>query len=72
MTKRNGVKTIEIPQDVVDSMIEASEKWEEFRDELEDFILSRDARFIRKMKKARKENVQGKTRSLTELKRELV
>ena len=71
MAKRNGVKTIEVPQDVVNSMIEASEKWEEFRDGLEDFILSRDVRFIKKMRKARKENIQGKTQSLTELKREL-
>lgn len=72
MAKRNGVKTIEVPQDVVDSMIEASEKWEKFRDELEDFILSRDTGFIRKMRKAQKENVERKTRSLTALKRELV
>ena len=52
-------------------MLEAYKKWEEFRDELEDFAFSGDTPFIKKMRKARKEHVKGKTRSLAELKREL-
>jgi len=71
MSKRNNGKTIEVPKRVVDSMVEAYQKWEEFRDELEDFILSSDTGFLKKMRKAKKEDVEGKTRSITELKREL-
>lgn len=71
MATRNGAKTIEVPKRVVDSMVEAYQKWEEFRDEFEDFILSRDNAFIKKMRKARKEDRAGKTRNLAELKREL-
>ena len=39
--------------------------------ELEDFLLSLNKRFIRKMKKARKEHLRGKTRNLIKLKQEL-
>ena len=69
MAKRS--ETIEVPKRVVDSMVEAYRKWEEFRDELEDFVFSRDFAFIKKMRKARKEHMEGKTRNLAELRREL-
>jgi hypothetical protein len=69
MSKRN--ETIEVPKRVVDSMVEAYEKWEKFRDEFEDFAFSADSRFIAKMRKARKEHTAGRTRSLAALKREL-
>jgi len=71
MAKRDEAKTIEMPRRVVSSMIEAYRKWEEFRDELEGFILSADHEFIKKMRKARKEDLGGKVRSLEELKREI-
>lgn len=71
MIKRNGIKTVEVPKRVVDSMLEAYDKWEEFRDELEDFALASDPEFIKKMRKARREHVKGRTHSLAELKRKL-
>ena len=71
MAKRDEAKTIEMPKRVVASMVEAYRKWEEFRDELEGFVLSTDHEFIKKMRKARKEDLGGKARSLAELKREL-
>lgn len=71
MAKRVEGKTIEMPRRVVASMVEAYRKWEEFRDELEGFVLSTDHAFIKKMRKARKEDMGGKVRSLAELKREL-
>jgi len=52
-------------------MIEAQRKWEEFSDELEDFLLSSDKQFIKKMEKARKEHLKGKIRDLQGLKQEL-
>ena len=60
-----------MPERVVDSMVEAYLKWEEFRDEFEGFVFSCDHEFIKKMRKARKEDLGGKVRSLAELKREL-
>ena len=70
MAKRDEVETIEIPRRIVASMVDAYQKWEEFRDELEGFVLSTDQEFIKKMRKARREDVGGKVRSLAELKRE--
>ena len=71
MSKRNEAKTIEVPKRVVDSMVEAYEKWEDFRGEFEDFVFASDPAFVKKMRKARKEDTAGKSRSLAELKREL-
>ena len=69
MTKRS--ETIEVPKRVVDSMVEAYRKWEEFRNEFEDFTFSTSSEFIKKMRKARKEHLKGQTRSFVELKHEL-
>jgi hypothetical protein len=52
-------------------LIETQKNWERVSNELEDFLLSLDKRFIRKMKKARKEHLKGKTRDLMKLKQEL-
>jgi hypothetical protein len=60
-TKTN---TITLPKKLFDSLIEAQKNWEKVSNELEDFLLSLDKRFIRKMKKARKEHLKGKTRDL--------
>jgi len=67
----NRLKTISLPKKLFNSMIEAQRKWKEFSDELEDFLLSSDRRFIKKMEKARKEHLKGKVRSLQEFKQEL-
>ena len=63
--------TITLPKKLFDSLIEAQKNWESVSNELEDFLLSLNKRFIRKMKKARKEHLRGKTRDLIKLKREL-
>jgi len=63
--------TITLPKKLFDSLIEAQKNWERVSNELEDFLLSLDKRFIRKMKKARKEHLKGKTRDLMKLKKEL-
>jgi hypothetical protein len=63
--------TINLPKKLFYSLIKAQESWERVSNELEDFLLSLDKRFIRKMKKARKEHLKGKTRDLIKLKQEL-
>ncbi len=71
MANEKLLKTISVPQKLLGSMIEAQRKWEEFSDELEDFLLSLDKRFIRKMERAREEHLKGNVRDFQELKREL-
>jgi hypothetical protein len=63
--------TIPLPKKLFDSLIEAQKKWEKVSDELEDFLLSLDKRFLRKMKKAKREHERGKTKDFKELKRRL-
>jgi hypothetical protein len=60
--------TITLLKKLFDSLLKAQESWERVSNELEDFLLSLDKRFIRKMKKARKEHLKGKTRNLIKLK----
>lgn len=71
MDNNKQLKTIPIPSRIISSMIEAQKKWEKFGDELEDFLLSSDKQFIKKMEKSREEDLKGKARNLQELKREL-
>jgi hypothetical protein len=63
--------TISLPKKLFDSLIEAQKKWERVSDELEDFLLSLDKRFLRKMKKAKREYERGKIKDFEELKRRL-
>lgn len=71
MNNHKQLKTVSVPQKLLNSMIEAQKKWEEFSNELEDFLLSSDKQFIKKMERARKEHLKGKIKSLRELKQEL-
>lgn len=64
-------KIIPVPQKLLNSLLETKQKWEEFSDELEDFLISSDDNFIDKLRKARKEHLDGKTKLLQELKKEL-
>ena len=60
---------ISIPVSVFNSMIKAQKGWEDFIDELEDFLFSRDTNFVQKMKKARQEHLGGKLAPLSELRK---
>ena len=53
------LKTVQVPKRIFESMMEAYKKMEKFSDEFEDFILVHDEKFIRKMRKARKEHRKG-------------
>lgn len=66
------VKNVCVPRKLFNDMFEAYQKWEEFSDEFEDFLLASDREFVDKMKKARKEHLGRKTRNLESLKQELI
>jgi hypothetical protein len=65
------LKTVILPQKLFESMFEAYRKWEEFSEEFEDFLLASDKKFIKKMRKARKEHLKGKVKDLVILKQKL-
>ncbi|KKS16487.1 MAG: hypothetical protein UU71_C0001G0025 [Parcubacteria group bacterium GW2011_GWB1_41_6] len=65
------LKTIPVPQKLFGTMLEAYQKWEKFSDEFEDYLLASDKKFIEKMRKARKEHLNGEIRDLQILKQEL-
>ncbi|KKS34516.1 MAG: hypothetical protein UV22_C0014G0009 [Parcubacteria group bacterium GW2011_GWA2_42_35] len=65
------LKTIPVPQKLFETMLEAYQKWEKFSDEFEDYLLASDKKFIEKMRKARKEHLNGEIRDLQILKQEL-
>lgn len=66
------LKNVSVPQELFRGMFEASQKWKELNNEFEDFLLGSNEEFVEKIKKARKEHLDGKIRNLETLKQELI
>ena len=64
-------KTIDVPVSLIEKISKAAKAFEEFEDEMEDFLLAKDPQFLKKMRRARKSHLAGKTRPLENLKKEL-
>lgn len=64
-------KTVEVPVSLLRSMARAADVFARFEDELEDYLLSQDARFVSRMREARAAHLAGKVRPLDDLKKEL-
>lgn len=62
---------VAIPVSLLQRMSEAVQAFEEFQDELEDYLLSQNADFLARMQQARAHHLEGATRSLEDLKHEL-
>lgn len=71
MNDNRQSKEITLPRELFSSMLEVYQKWEKFSDEFEDFLSASDEKFVKKMRRARKEHLVGKTRGLEDLKQEL-
>ena len=67
----NGSQQITLPKKLFFSMYEACQKWEQFRDELEDFLLSENETEIKKIRKSRQEHLAGKIKNIDVLKKTL-
>ncbi len=63
--------TVTLPVSLVEKMLTASESFTQFSDELEDFLLARDPKFIAKMRAARADHLSGKTRPFEEIERKI-
>ena len=68
MNNNKQLKDIPVPQELFRTMLEVNQKWEEFNNEFEDFLLGHDEEFVAKMRNARKEHLEGKSRDLKVLK----
>lgn len=64
-------KTIDVPVSLIEKISKAAKAFEEFEDEMENFLLVKDPQFLKKMRRARKHHLAGKTRPLANIKKEL-
>lgn len=59
-----------MPSHLVKRLAEVCVEFEELHDELEDFLISHNPQLMRKLRKARREDLAGKTRPYDQLARE--
>ncbi|HEV2350407.1 MAG TPA: hypothetical protein VG028_11235 [Terriglobia bacterium] len=64
-------ETVQVPIELVRRFEHASEAFDELQDAFEDFLIAHNPAFLRRLRKARREQLSGKTRSWEEFKREL-
>ena len=65
------VKSVEVPESLLKKMARAAEAFSQFEDDLEDYLLSRDPRFVARMREARAVHLAGRAHPLSDLKEEL-
>ena len=63
---------VTIPRTLFQSLVNMSAEWDAVQERLENFLLSSDQKFIKKMTRARQQHLLGKAKPLSVLKRELV
>lgn len=71
MANSSQSKSIAVPQKLLSSIIEAQRKWDKVSNELEDFLLSSDKNFLKKIRQARNQHQHRKLKDLEILKKEL-
>lgn len=64
----NGA-TVTLPKKLFEDLVQATEYFEQMQSELENFILSRDTKFLAKMRKARRDHAKGKFSDWVKLRR---
>jgi hypothetical protein len=64
-------KTIEVPESLIKKISKASRAFQELEDELEDFLLLSDPKFLAKIRRSRADHIAGRVRPLEALKKEL-
>lgn len=63
----NG-STVTLPKKLFEDLIQAADYFDQIQSELEDFMLSRDAQFLARMRKMRREHAKGRFADWTKLK----
>jgi hypothetical protein len=65
------VKSVEVPLSLLKRVARAAEAFRQLEDDLEDYLLSRDPRFVARMREARAAHLAGRARPLSDIKQEL-
>lgn len=60
-----------IPTDLYKKLVRAEEALDDLRDAFEDYLIAQNPRLLRKLRKARREDLSAKTRPFSEFVREL-
>ena len=63
-------RTIVVPESLLKKLSKATRAFQDFEDELEDFLLVNDPEFLAKMRSARTSHLSGKTRPLNDRKKD--
>lgn len=63
-------QTVEVPTELLNKFLRASEALDELHDAFEDFLILHNPALLRRLRKARREQLSGKTRSWEEFKRD--
>jgi hypothetical protein len=56
------MKTVSLPQRVVEKVLSASVAFEALHEELEDYLIASQPALVKKLRQARREHLAGKTR----------
>jgi hypothetical protein len=64
-------QTVQVPPELVEKFEHATEAFDELQDAFEDFLIVHNPAILRRLRKARREQLAGKTRSWEEFKRDL-
>ncbi len=63
-------QTVEVPAKLFNKFLRASEALDELHDAFEDFLILHNPALLRRLRKARREQLSGKTRSWEEFKQD--
>jgi hypothetical protein len=63
-------QTVEVPAELFNKFLRASEALDELHDAFEDFLILHNPGLLRKLRRARREQLSGKTRSWEDFKQE--
>lgn len=61
---------VQVPTSLLQKFAEAARAFEELEDELEDYLLSADSKFVARMRQARTDHLSGNVHPLSQLKAE--
>lgn len=59
-------QTVEVPTEVFNKFLRATRALDDFRDAMEDFFIANNPAMLRKLRRARREDLAGKTRPFEE------
>lgn len=64
-------QTVEVPTKLLNKVLRASRALDEFQDRMEDFFVAQNPALLGKLRRARREDLAGKTRPFEEFLREV-